>query len=42
MIGAIPIFGPDARRDRTRVGRIKLSNRNIEVFRVHAGDHGAE
>ena len=28
---AIPIFGPDARRDRTRVGQIKLSNRNFSV-----------
>ena len=29
---AIPIFGPDARRDRTRVGRISISNRNFELF----------
>ena len=26
------IFGPEARRDRTRTGRISVSNRNFEVF----------
>ena len=29
---AIPIFGPNARRDRTLTGRISISNRNFEVF----------
>ena len=29
---AIPIFGPEPRRDRTVTGRISLSNRNFEVF----------
>ena len=28
----IAAFGPDARRDRTLAGRIKLSNRHIELF----------
>ena len=29
---AIPIFGPEPRRDRTVTGRISLSSRNFEVF----------
>ena len=28
----LPVFGPDARRDRTVAGRITVSNRNVELF----------
>ena len=28
----LPVFGPDARRDRTLAGRIAVSNRHVELF----------
>ena len=32
MIGRSLLSAPDARRDRTLSGQIKVSNRNVEIF----------